>query len=77
MKIIKNDSICKQCYYIHPFIAHRCIYTAVTGDAFTYAKSGRTGLSKDGTECKYFSLKTDKIKIRCYGVLPLQNLLKK
>lgn len=54
MRKFHADSVCRTCARVNPYNMHKCSYTAHIGDTFTYAKSGRIGLSKDGKSCKYF-----------------------
>lgn len=54
MREYKADSICKDCARSSTYNHHHCTFTAKEGTIFTYAKSGRTGLAKDGLSCKYF-----------------------
>lgn len=57
ISVIKLDSICKDCRFSVEYDHHRCMYTAIKGDYFTSAKSGRIGLAKDGLSCIYFKLR--------------------
>ena len=54
MRNIHPDYICINCGHVNPYDRHKCGYTAVNGDPWTSARSGRIGLAKDGTKCKYF-----------------------
>ena len=55
MRVQKLDSICKECKNANMYNCHKCTFAATKGDCFSYAKTGRIGLAKDGKSCKYFS----------------------
>lgn len=54
MRNYKPDYICRKCQRASEFNYHKCHYTTALGNYWKGARSGRTGLSKDGYSCKYF-----------------------